>query len=104
MIQAEFTSEGGNLAGFSISGHSLFDERGRDIVCAAVSSAVQLTANGISEILKENPSVEIEQNHINLKLAKTSQAASAFLEAFRLHLKLLAEDYPNTIEITVLEV
>lgn len=104
MIQAEFASNGGDLVGFSVKGHALFDKHGNDIVCAAVSSAVQLTANGITEIIKEKPHIEVEQNHISLKLIQQCKPASDFLEALKLHLGLLAEDYPNTIEITVLEV
>ena len=55
MIQFRLAERNGNFVGFSVSGHAMFDEAGRDIVCAAVSSAVQLTVNGITEILHQTP-------------------------------------------------
>ncbi|MBQ3054234.1 MAG: ribosomal-processing cysteine protease Prp [Clostridia bacterium] len=42
MIRAVFLySQDNNLKGFTISGHAGFDRYGKDIVCAAVSGAVQ---------------------------------------------------------------
>lgn len=104
MIRAEFSKQGGSLIGFSVKGHALFDEYGHDIVCAAVSSAVQLTVNAISEVIKQKPLIKAEQNHISLKLVKESNQASDFLKALELHISLLAQDYPDSIQITILEV
>ena len=52
MIRVEFTKSGELLTSFSVSGHAGYDDYGHDIVCASVTSAVQLTANGITEVLK----------------------------------------------------
>ena len=51
MIQAKILRRNGRTAGFSVSGHAGYADSGKDIVCAAVSSAVQLTANGITVVL-----------------------------------------------------
>ena len=51
MIRVEFTKSGELLTCFSVSGHAGYDDYGHDIVCASVTSAVQLTANGITEVL-----------------------------------------------------
>ena len=45
MIRAEFYESDGLMSGFTFSGHAGYAESGSDVVCAAVSSAVQLTAN-----------------------------------------------------------
>lgn len=93
------------MCGFCVSGHAGFADAGQDIVCAGVSSALQLTANGITEVLGEPAEVTVGDNEIRLRLCgRGSREASCFLEAFRLQLSLLAEDYPNTIEITDREV
>ena len=52
MIVAKFFKSSRKFIGFQISGHAGFAESGYDIVCASVSSAVQLTANNITEIFK----------------------------------------------------
>lgn len=106
MIRAEFAEHNGNLTGFSVRGHALFDEAGRDIVCAAVTSAVQLTANGITEVAGEQAQIEVKENEITFCLSKgcRSEEAFHFLKALYLHLDLLRQDYSGTIDITISEV
>ncbi|MGI6189058.1 MAG: ribosomal-processing cysteine protease Prp [Clostridiales bacterium] len=40
-----------NIVGFEVSGHSGYSERGKDIVCAAVSAIVQTAVIGLTEVL-----------------------------------------------------
>ncbi len=104
MIQAQFEKHQGAYSGFCVSGHAGYAEEGHDIVCASVSSALQMTANGITEVLGEDAQLLVEENKIRLRLKHRSREAVLFLEAFRLQLTCLAEDYPNTMKITDLEV
>lgn len=105
MIQANFTKTGGKLTAFSLRGHAGYDEFGRDIACASVTSAVQLTANAITEVLKVQAEVRALDNQIRLKLPKNCpQEAFAFMDALLLHLEILAEDFEGTIKVKVSEV
>ncbi len=103
MIKARFT--GRPITSASISGHAGFADFGQDVVCAAVTSAVQLTANGITEVLKAPCQVSVLQDKIVLTLpGGSTDGAQAFMEALKLHLAILSEDYPGTIEVFVSEV
>jgi len=83
-----------------VVGHAGFADLGEDIVCASVSSAVQLCANGITEVLCENAQVSVCENEVSITLSKNSStAAVAFIEALRLHLTILREQFPENIEI-----
>ena len=105
MIQANFTKTEGKLTAFSLKGHAGFDEFGKDIVCASVTSAVQLTANAITEVLKVKADVQVLDNQIRLTLPKNPpQEALHFMDALMLHLEILAEDYEGTIKVKVSEV
>ena len=104
MISVRFFQRQGKLSGVTVSGHAGYGEYGRDIVCASVTSAVQLTANGITEILKIPCDVRMEANRISLTLDRQDGEAVHFLQALQLHLTVLSEDYPNTITILVSEV
>ncbi|MCI8600226.1 MAG: ribosomal-processing cysteine protease Prp [Oscillospiraceae bacterium] len=105
MIRAAFLLKGGKPYGFSVSGHAGYASEGRDIVCAAVSSAVQLTANGITEILAQKAGVQADGNAVTLTLgACPNSGAEAFIQALKLHLELLREEYPQNIQITCSEV
>ena len=105
MIEAEFFRKNGTFTGVAVSGHAGFDQHGRDIVCASVSSAVQLTVNAITEILSVRAQIDVKDNLVKLSLKDgSSREADAFLRALKLHLELLGEDYPGTIHITCMEV
>ena len=105
MIRAEFFSQAGRLTGFTVSGHAGYADAGEDIVCAAVSSAVQLTANGITEVLGMKARVTAKGDTVSLKMdSLPSEDGEAFLKALRLHLEVLAEDYPKNVKLTCTEV
>lgn len=104
MIRAEFFESGKRLTGFSISGHAGYADSGNDIVCAAVSSAVQLTANIITEGFHIDADVSADSNTIICKLKCEDNSSSAVLNMLKEHLIILSEDFPKTIKITTLEV
>lgn len=104
MIAAHFNQKNGCFYGFSISGHAGWADSGKDIVCAAVTSAVQLVANGITEVQGINADVQVLENTIALTLQDQTGKASQWIAALHLHLTLLSEEYENTLNITVSEV
>ena len=105
MIRAEFFYRKGEPQGFAVSGHAGYAEKGKDIVCASVSSAVQMTVNGITEIVKVNCKVNVKEDTIECILPEGSRpAAWHFVSALRLHLKNLSEDFPGTINLIITEV
>ena len=100
-----FRSEQG-ARGFAVSGHAGYADAGQDIVCAAVTSAVQLTANAITEVLSVDAEVGQSEATITLSLSESqrNEKTDAFLQAFALHISLLAESYPQAISYSYLEV
>lgn len=104
MIRATFFRSNAKRNGFSLSGHAEYADEGKDIVCASVTSAMQMAANGITEILHHPATVDVLENEVRLKLSHSDKQAEAFLDALYLQLSLLAEDYPETIQLSDLEV
>ena len=104
MIQVQILRQHGRTAGFSVSGHAGYEDSGKDIVCAAVTSAVQLTANGITEILHFPADVSVSENAVTLQTQSPDQETENFLKAFQLQLEVLEEQYPSFIQIRYLEV
>ena len=68
MIHADFVKTGDLLTGFCLTGHAGYDDYGHDIVCASVTSAVQMAANGITEVLKLGAQVDVGENEIKMTL------------------------------------
>ena len=106
MIKAEFfVTKEGYLKGYSIKGHSKFGTSGNGIVCAAVSSAAYMTANTITEILKADVDIVVDDGmmffDINLKdIFKCVD----ILKGFKLHMISLEEQYPKNIKVNYTEV
>jgi len=102
MIIARFTQLPKGFSAVTIEGHAGYADKGEDIVCAAVSSAFQLCANGITEILGEKALVTVHENKTGIALPQNAQDATvAFLSALHLHLLLLQEQYPQNIQLTI---
>ena len=104
MIRAQFMRQTGSLCGLSLSGHAGYADKGEDIVCAAVTSAVQLTANGITEVLGLSVPVTVAENSLAFSIPPDSHTAVLFMEALLLHLNVLADMYTDCIEIIITEV
>ena len=61
MTEVDFyTAKNGDLLGFHVYGHSGYAEAGEDIVCAAISSAVYMVINTITDIMHIDADVEVE--------------------------------------------
>lgn len=105
MINAVFYKQNGVYKGFKVSGHAGFADYGQDIVCASVTSALQCTANAVTEILKVDADVTVLDNEIKFLLPSVDNScAVAFIEAFYMHLELLSNDYNGTIKLINSEV
>ena len=105
MIKAVFQKQNGKIFNCSIKGHAGYAENGQDVVCAAVSSAVQLTANLITECFQEQANISAENNEIKicLKQPKIGNGA-AILDGLFVHLQCISEEYPDNIKIQISEV
>lgn len=100
MINAEFYLKDEVFVGFSIKGHAGYADFGLDIVCASVTSAVELTANAITDILHIDAVVLVLEDEIRLSLQDTNcNDAVNFIKALRLHLELLQNDYRENIRV-----
>ena len=99
MTKATFYFDGNVPYGFLISGHSGFAESGEDIVCASVSSVAYMVANTITEILKVNAKIEVNDGTMKLIVNKEQRHITKdILLGLKLHLEGLEEQYPEFIE------
>lgn len=104
MIQAVFERKNGRFCGVTVTGHAGYADAGEDIVCASVSSAVQMSANLITDSFGEKAGVSAADNVITVRLKEMRGNGSAVLNGLCDHLRYLSEDYPGTITIEITEV
>ena len=99
MIRVKFSVGNKQIKGFEISGHAMFAESGRDVVCAAVSSAAYMAANTITEIIGADAEATVEGAKLSVALNQTSEQTETVLRGLELHLTELSKQYPENIKI-----
>lgn len=104
MIRAVFYKSKGLFSGFEISGHAGYDEKGRDIVCASVSSAVQFAVNLLAEFGCEPLAEVLDSGAVRCKAGASEENASRVMNQLMLHFEAVLEEFPKTIKITISEV
>ena len=98
------TNEHGDYVGFEVKGHSGSNVRGRDIVCAAVSSIVQTVLIGIDEVVGVKDTYIINDGYINCSipsgLSDTQNVQiQTLIKTMHLGLSSIAEQYHNFVRI-----
>ena len=104
MTRCEFFTENDLITGFSISGHSGYEERGKDIVCAYVSAVVTMAEATINDVCGAKAKVRVgeDEARITLKLPKScdeEETIQAVLAGMMVTLIALQEDYSDFIEV-----
>ena len=83
------------IIGFDAQGHSGYGEEGEDIVCSAVSSAVQLVCNTVTDFFHADADAAVGENRIELRLNSSDDPSEKLLEAFRDHMEYIQAKYPG---------
>ena len=105
MIEATMLRRGDRLVGWTVKGHSGAAPRGSDIVCAAVSSAVYMAANTVTDICRCPAAIEQADGFLSLRLTDSAaDGCQTVLQGLSLHLAALGQQYPTNIQFRITEV
>ena len=96
MIKISIKNNNDYIEEVSITGHAMYDDFGKDIVCSSVSSIVITTVNAIERIDKE--SISYTEIPFSLKVLKESELTNILLENMISLLKELGSQYPENIK------
>jgi len=108
MIKVNFYKKQNSIVKFTMDGHAGFSD-GDDIVCAAASSAMWMTVNGIENVANVPCGYEEGDGHVFFVLPddlneSEIQKTDLLLNSFLMYIKELEEQYPDYIKLTQLEV
>ena len=101
MIRAVFYSTDNKLSGFTLSGHGTENENdfeGR-LICSAVSSAVYMTVNTITDIIGAEIEYSDSGDEFSVRVLTNLTQTEAILKGLKLHLNGLKQEYKNKITI-----
>ncbi len=102
MTSVKFIYCNKNIIGFTVKGHSTTSQKDLDgkLVCSAVSSAVYLTLNTVTDVIGAKADIELNDGFVNFKLLDKVSECQDVLKGFSLHMNALSEQYKHNIEIT----
>ena len=106
MTTVTFHMEGDRIVGFDVRGHSGYAEEDSDIVCAAVSSAVNLVNATVNDVLGLGASVKVRESDASITMKIPGGLSEAnettcqtLLAALMVHFASLHEEYPDHISV-----
>ena len=82
-----------------ISGHAMFDEYGKDIVCAAASSIVTTSINGILRLDDKAISYKLSDGELSIDILKDNFETKTLILNMISLLKDLEKQYGKNIKI-----
>ena len=106
MNTASFKVKDDLILGYEISDHCTADdadEQGK-IICSAVSSVAFMTANTITEVIGAAAETSVKDAFMSLSLTESIDECQSILKGLLLHLSELSQQFPEFIEIKILEV
>lgn len=99
MIKVEIIRNNNNIKKISILGHAMYDEYGKDIVCASVSTLVISTVNNILSINDKTIKVEQSDSKIIIECILKDNIIDILINNMISNLNTLASNYPKNIKI-----
>lgn len=107
MTQVEFTKRRDIFQSVSVTGHAGFAEEGEDIVCAAITSAIQFLHILLNDVLhlRLDTTVDPDATVIRIVLPETMaadkrQEVQNSLHALHVHFSELEKEYARFIHVT----
>ena len=99
MIRIKVLNNNNYVKQIVIEGHALYDEYGKDIVCAAVSATYLCTVNAILTINKDSIKVTSSDDVQMIDVLIEDEIIEKLLNNMVRCLKSLEQKYPNNIKI-----
>ena len=98
MIKVKLTKNNNYYKRIIITGHANYDDFGKDIVCAAVSSTVITSVNSCLAIDNESISYD-DKNGLDIKILKNDEVTTKIINVMVTNLYELEKAYPKNIKI-----
>ena len=83
----------------TIKGHSLYDDYGKDIVCASVSSICITTVNALLSIDEDCITYEESEGYLKIKINKHTEEVDKLINNMINLLSELEKNYKKNIQI-----
>lgn len=83
----------------SIKGHANYAERGKDIVCAAISALTQTFIVSVEQWTDDKLNSVISAGNVVIRYTDLSEQGQLLRRSFFVGLQMIADEYPQNVKI-----
>ncbi|QWB95392.1 ribosomal-processing cysteine protease Prp [Mycoplasmatota bacterium] len=100
MIKVDIRCDLNEIKYIEVTGHALYDQSGKDIVCASVSTALIMTINALEKLnVLDDVKYDIEEGYFQIEVNGMNHLVKAMLDNLQYSLTDLSNQYPKYIKI-----
>ncbi|MCI9448347.1 MAG: ribosomal-processing cysteine protease Prp [Lachnospiraceae bacterium] len=85
--------------GITVTGHSWYDQHGRDIVCAGVTALLQTLLKSIEDLTEDTIEYEISPGKADIKYGNLSEESKTLVDSFFLGICMISKEFPDYVQI-----
>lgn len=101
MIKVNVTKNNGLVEKISIKGHAMYDDYGKDIVCASVSTMVITTVNAISRFEQNDITCNQDDGFVEIVINTHNSITDTLIDNLIDLLKELEQQYNKNLKINI---
>ena len=99
MIKVKLTKNNNYYKRIIITGHANYDDFGKDIVCASVSSIIYTTVNGLLNINEKSIEFLDNDEYMEIKVLLSDDITNSLILNMMTMLKEIEKCYPKNIKV-----
>ena len=83
----------------AVTGHSGYDEPGRDVVCAGVTALCQTLVRSIEDLTEDTIEYEISPGKVDIECGNLSEKSKTLVDSFFIGVCMIANEFPDHVQI-----
>jgi uncharacterized protein YsxB (DUF464 family) len=99
MTQIQVSAKNGSIIEMVIRDHSGSNIRGKDLVCAGISSITFGALNALDEMFPNDCSLSVGSETVTVRVINQSQLLESCLEMLLIQYQTVREQYPQYVKI-----
>ena len=85
--------------GITVSGHANYEEYGKDIVCAGVTTLTQTLIKSLKDLTEDKIEYEMSLGRADIKYRDLSKEGKLLVDSFFIGVCLIADEFPDHVRI-----
>lgn len=82
-----------------IDGHAGYEEKGKDIVCAGVTTLTQNLVKSIEDLTEDKIEYDISPGRADIKYRNLSEKAKTLVDSFFIGICMIVDEFPDYVKI-----